>query len=395
MFRSKNSRAPWKEVAYVRHSTDPIAPLTSSVWFGPGTIQTMTVTTKDGAKHEIPVDGDGRVPKRYLYTRLLDEGSGSRTGKRRRAGVDMKSDSKVVHPYPAGGFTPQGIVETGWWQYPNESDVEGVDDRGASARMTARLDGYSKSIQGTGRKMVFLMPEASAERAWRILNDDFTATELRKAVKGGGLVIEELPMGSDAGRYLGRVHGSSVRAPVIELRPGWNEDMLVHEFVHLLRQVDDTRTGLTWTSKRTNADGERMPYYITETLELNSDNNLEEAATVAEATVRTRVPCLAPTGYYTSTTAHGDNSKARYNYDRALLVGDKPLKGRAAERRLKERFSETSISHLNCFRPGVNAIHRYEEIFPEEAQAFRKPAKSKSKNRRARYYGRYRAHYER
>ena len=50
---------------------------------------------------------------------------------------------------------------------------------------------------------------------------------------------------------------------------------------------------------------------------------------------------------------------------------------------------------MNYYNPGVSAIHRYEQTFPDEARAARKPAKAKSKNARARYYGRYRAHYER
>ena len=393
--RSKNSRAPWKQVAYVRHSTDPSAPLAAGASYGEGRIITMTVTTKDGGKYEIPVNSEGKVPMRYLYARLLDEKNGSRSGKRRRAGVDLKSDSKVVHPYPAGGFTPKEVVETGWWQYPNECDLEGVDDKYTSAPMMARLDGYSKGVQGAGRKIVFLMPKDSTERAWKILNDDFTATELRKAVKGGGLIIQEIPLGrTTAGRYQGIMHGSSIRAPVIELGPGWNEDDLVHEFTHHLRLVDDTRTGLTRTALKVNADNERMHYYWDEQHEMHSAYNLEEAATVAEAATRTRMWC-GPAGYYASTSVHGNDPFARYDHDRKLLAGDGPKKGRTAEKRLKERFPDTSISHMNYYNPGVSAIHRYEQTFPDEARAARKPAKAKSKNARARYYGRYRAHYER
>ena len=42
-------------------------------------------------------------------------------------------------------------------------------------------------------------------------------------------------------------------------------------------------------------------------------------------------------------------------YDRETLAGNGTAKGRRAERRLEQRFEDTSISHLGYYRPGSNA----------------------------------------
>lgn len=97
---------------------------------------------------------------------------------------------------------------------------------------------------GMGRKMVFRMPPASAERAREIIARDFNAAEVKRAVKNGGIIIKEGNPGRGAGGcYLPIQQSSSLKTPVIILRPGWDEETLVHEFTHHLRFMDDTRGG--------------------------------------------------------------------------------------------------------------------------------------------------------
>ena len=360
IFTMMNRKKGYNQVAYVRRSTDPVDPLLIGGRDGPVRIKTVTVTTKSGDKYEMPVDGNGRVPKEYIYARFLDESSGSKTGRPRSVAVDLATDARRVFDYPEKGFTPKELIETGWWQYPNESDIYGVDDTSMAGSLALMLEKAGRGVQESGKRIVLMMPEESAKRVWRILRDDFTASELKRAVKDGGLVIREGNPGKGAGGYYaGRFESSSVKTPLIVLGPNWDEDTLVHEFTHHLRQTDSMRGGVVRTPFRLNEKGERKSYYAGQESEYNSARNLEEAATVAEAATRTREPCGWPTGYYEHTPAHGNTWKERYAYDRELLAGDRPRKGRAAEKRVSSKFEDTSISHLRYYFPGSNAESYY------------------------------------
>ena len=210
--------------------------------------------------------------------------------------------------------------------------------------------------------MVLLMPDDSQKRVREILARDFNASEVKKAVRNGGIIIKEGDPGRGAaGCYIPMQETSSLKTPVIILGKNWDEETLVHEFTHHLRHVDQTRGGLTRTPLKLNAGGERVSSRAYDTREYNSAVNLEEAATVAESLVRIQAPSKGANGYYTATKIHGDTPMERYTHDRNTLVTDKPLRGRKAEKQVTGRFDDTSISHLGYYRPGSNAANYYKE----------------------------------
>lgn len=349
------------EVAYVRRGTDYVESL------GSGTasrkkIPTVWVGTRDGKRYEIPVDPKtGKVPEEYLFARFLSTHQGTRNGRERNILIDIGKDAETLHDIPPGGFTPKQLIETGWWQGVNECDIVGIDDTGALA-FARELEEASKSAQAMGKKMVFLMPEESAQRARSILAKDFNASELKRAVKNGGIIIKEgNPGRGAAGCYVSRQEASSLKTPVIILGKDWNEETLVHEFTHHLRHVDETRGGLTRTPLKLNAAGERVSMRDYTQKEYNSATNLEEAATVAESLVRIQEPSSGPNGYYAATKVHGDTPYDRYLHDRRTFAPDRPARGRKAERKVVEGFRDSSISHLGYYRPGANAVNYYEE----------------------------------
>ena len=377
---SKNHKRGYNQIAYTRHGKDYV----ESDGMG-GTegrdVSTVWVTTKSGQKWEIPVDKKtGKVPNEYLYGRFLSN-HGSRNGKQRDFLVDIGRDADVLHEIPDGGFTPEQLIKTGWWQYPNESDIVDVDDTGALA-FARELEGTAKSAKYAGKGMVFLMPDESADRARSILAKDFTGSELRKAIRNGGIIISEgNPGRGNAGCYVSRQETSSIKTPTIILRKGWDEETLVHEFTHHLRHVDVTRDGLTRSPYKFNAAGERTPSYLYPGNEFNSARNLEEASTVAESYVRIQDAPDGATGYYMGTKAHGDTPWDRSKYDRKTLVPVAPKRGRAAEKQVKNKFNDTSISHLNYFHPGQSAANYLKDrtkagTMPKAQKALPAPKKS-------------------
>lgn len=270
----------------------------------------------------------------------------------------MGVTAECCHLFPDGA-TPEQLVQSGWWQHPNESDIEGIDDAKASS-LVKELSETSKTAQGVGRQIVFMMPESEAARARKVLGQDFNATELKKSVKHGGLIIKEGNPGRGAAGCYWSVHeDASIKTPIIILKPGWDESTLVHEFTHHLRQTDETRGGLTRSPFKFNSKGERKTYYSSERAEFNSARNLEEASTVAESYVRSQEVGMV-TGYYCDTNAHGQSPISRSDYDRDLLAPKgKTERGRKAEKKVAEKFDDTSISHLSAYRPGSNAGKYY------------------------------------
>ena len=349
------------QVAYVRPGVDYVEALGSGT-AGRKKIPTVWVTAKNGQKWEIPVDPKtGRVPNEYLFGRFLDINRGSRNGRERNILIDIGKEADMIHEIPDGGFTPQQLIETGWWQAVNESDIEGIDDTGARA-FARELEDAAKSAQAQGMKMVLLMPDESQKRVRDIIARDFNASEVKKAVRNGGIIIKEgNPGRGAAGCYIPMQETSSLKTPVIILGKNWDEETLVHEFTHHLRHVDQTRGGLTRTPLKLNAGGERVSSRMYDRKEYNSAVNLEEAATVAESLVRIQAPSKGANGYYTATKVHGDTPMERYTHDRTTLVTDKPMRGRKAEKQVTGKFEDTSISHLGYYRPGSNAANYYKE----------------------------------
>lgn len=343
----------------------------------------VRTVVKNGIPYVIPYDPDtGKVPLWAIYNRFYDVDQGSRTSKKRSVLIDLGSEAKTVHKPPSeDGWTPEELVATGWWEYPNESDLLGVDN--PSTAFTSPLRYSSKKGNKAGAKIAILTPQSETVR--KVLEDNFTGEEILTAVKDGGLVITTgYPEDPEAGGYYRAVSDITPTA-MIMLRPDFDEDTVTHEMVHHLRRVDRSRGGPSRCPYPLDEDGYNSPVR-----EKDVDySTLEEAATVAEAAVRTRSPSDRPTGYYLYTDAGRKNYpglprneivagvKKEYAEDRNRLVRGAPLRGKRAAHRVNEEFGNLNIATMQ--RDGERtAAEEYKVLgerglYPKPEKPARKP----------------------
>lgn len=313
------------------------------------------IQTEDGEVYDIPYDPKtGLVSNVDLFQRFLDVWSGSgKPGKKRNIVIDIKKTASVNFETPAGGWTPEALIACGWWQRPNLSDIRGIDDIEGLYNFLDLSSGKS-SNDSVGKKIcVYASTPERKKEIEKVLMDNFTISELKSATRNGGIVIREADPGKGAsGFYLGKQRG--VHTPQIVLEPGADEDTITHEFTHHQRREDPYRGGVAKTpfplDRKGYCDWQSVP-----TKEFESMQNLEEAATVAEATIRTRERCRSPTGYYQYTTHAEKGVKTQYDEDRDTTVGDSPQKGAKAVDVLQEGFRKTNISSLKFQQGGSNA----------------------------------------
>lgn len=311
------------------------------------------VKGKDGKTYIIPIDKKGKVPEYALYQRFLNVSEGSRDGTERSIGKDLSKEAAKVYTIPKGGYTPEELVNTGWWAHPNESDIKGIDD--PSTSFFDVIKGADGKMSPMG-KIAIIANEGERERIKNVLQRDFTKKELKAATKNGGIVITVANPGKNCGGYYrGRQPG--VETPMIVLMPEASEDIIVHEFIHHSRMVDPERYGVADCPFPTDEVG---------TLNLRDADwsskyayedaiNLEEAATVFEAAGRTNAAETYPTGYY-SYSPGGFHKKSfeevtrEYQHDRDLIIksGKKngPLKGKRVVAKVNEKFDESKISDM-------------------------------------------------
>jgi hypothetical protein len=310
---------------------------------------------KDGVKYAIPINQKtGKVPEEALFAKFLNEGEGGRNGRGRSIVIDIKKQADTVHVQPKDGFTPEGLLATGWWAHPGESDILGIDDPSSSVYGVLK-GASSKSGMEAGNKIAILSPEEECIR--KVLTDNFTGSELRNAVKDTGVMITTGSSGPGASGFY-RYRQPGVDCPQIVLERDADEDTITHEFVHHLRFADETRGDVARTPYPVD-EGGKLDARIWGTLsrdELASLKNIEEAATVAEATSRTRKPATLPTGYYQRIDGHSPANTDKeaviglYTHDRDVLLktkrGSAPVRGKRASKRVNDRFLDTNISKL-------------------------------------------------
>lgn len=312
---------------------------------------TAHVKGKNGTMYAVPVDKKGKVPTSAVFARLLDVDTGTRDGHRRSVEIDLSREAQKIHEMPSGGFTPEQIIGCGWWMYPAESDIKGIDDPSTIAF-------GEEDAMATASKIAIIGPKEDRDRIQKVLKDNFTRKELKTAVADQGIVITVAPAGrGSSGWYMGKQHGVTI--PQIVVEPGASEDTITHEFIHHLRRVDESREGVS-----------RCPFPLTDEKALGAGyislpekrkaalNNWEEAATVAESTVRTRQPEAKPTGYYVHIPDGRENYPTWYNEDRSTMTRgiskNSPQRGRRAVSRVNSRFGNTHISGLR-FKQGKSA----------------------------------------
>ena len=293
------------------------------------------VEARNGVTYLVPVDKDGRVPEDALYEHFLDTGNWSRDGRRRNIKADLTTTAQKLHaPKDRKGWYPEEIVKTGWWAAVNESDIVGVDD--STSCMFASYEDIKPSMRSSIGKIALLMPADRQDYVVKTLQNNFTAAELKRMTADYGLVIVEGNPGRlNDGCYVCRQHG--VDTPRICIRSSSGEDTITHEMIHHARASDPERTDISRAPKQFDKDGYLIPGTF------DAYHNLEEAATVAESTARTREP-TTNLGYYTM--LKNGTAQALYDSDRALLTNGKPLKGKRATEKINSSFEETAISDL-------------------------------------------------
>ena len=310
----------------------------------------------EGFTHRVPIDSNGRVPMFAIVQHFLDTASAEEKGRPRNIAIDLAKPAKTVHRIPPGGFTPEQIVATGWWDDPASSDIEGIDDT-TNSWMT-RWSGVGKAARGKTARIAVIGGPGETAAIKRALTSNFTDAELSDAVKDGGLVILAGPTGqkSLAGFYMRRSAGADTAAIVAR---DLDEDTITHEFVHHLRQAPtprSKRTGFATTPYDLDPSGHMVRK---QGVSYDSYANLEEAATVAETTVRTRKPARACGYFYDVTDTDGRRGQASYDHDREVVTRGKtknfPLKGKRAIDRVNQTFLETDISKLQRKGKGVRA----------------------------------------
>ena len=306
------------------------------------------VQAKSGITYMVPIDPKtGRVPEDALYEhfRAFTHWSGT-AGKNRSPSVDARTPAKTIHaPKDEKGFTPEEIVQTGWWAAVNQSDIMGVDD--STSSVLRDWDNVKSAAKPHLGKIAIIAPEESQEKIIATLQNNFTASELKRMTDKTGLIIIEGNPGYGAdGCYYRRQEG--VETPNIFVRASSGEDTITHEVVHHARSTDQKRKGIAKTPYPQDENDKLIPF---PTSMAGSISNLEEACTVAETTARTRGP-TDNLGYYTYLNG---NPQELYDQDRATLITGKPLRGKRAVDRINDRFEDTNISELQFKKNGKKA----------------------------------------
>jgi len=383
MFNSKN-----KKVKGRTEAGSPIVTSRVNIRASGGSTEDVVknaIVERDGKRFGVPVNQNGRVPEDALICRFLNTDAGPRNNGVRRLGADVKKTARKTYSIPDGGFTPEEIVDTGWWEDPGSCDIEGIDD-GYGPTMDFG-PGMGRFERSTGGKIAIIAPtEAEKRHVASVLNDNFTAAELKAAAWKYGLVIKVAkPNAGCSGHYLGRQE--LVDTPEIILRHDANDETIVHEFCHHLRAVDPSRTGLTKTPHTICKDGRELPVYFQN--HYDEKRTLEEASTVAETTGRTKGLDETNTGYYwmIPKPPYGrHDGQGNFEIDRELLTGgvgkdSRPKQGKRLMDAIEENFDDTRISRMK-YKGRKSAMGYVKQLREEEAlPERRKPAARKGARR--------------
>lgn len=165
----------------------------------------------------------------------------------------------------------------------------------------------------------------------------FTQDELSKISGRDSLIISASKVDNEhSGVYLPR----SRKDPAsITIEDPSNPDTVVHEVVHHIRAIDKTKYGV---SKAADPN-------VRNPLRFRDINNVEEAATIAEAAARTMRPTKRPSGYYDDVSEVKDGKKTRvqaYRQDRNIMTEGKKngVVGKKAVESVNRNFDKTNIS---------------------------------------------------
>lgn len=302
---------------------------------------TGTVRIRRGGRiYRIPVE-NGTVPAWALAQRFQEVGSVD----------DLNSDAAVVLP---SGCTPEEIID--WWVDPSSCDIEGIDTRDSPIYDVSEVP---KSKKASQRRMAVIAEPEEAQRIRRILSENFTAEELEVMASNGSIVIRSVPSCGDAtGCYYRRQDG--IEVPLVVLEKGTTPDGVVHEMVHHLRAVDDSRKGVLRTAFPSDPSG-RLKSRWNRMSKRRRDQVVEqeERATVAETVARTGIDPVQ-SGYYDG--VEGRDPRAAYVQDAYIVTGTDPdapvsdvprLKGRAARNAVVNGYEYMNIARAKILSQSV------------------------------------------
>ena len=297
---------------------------------------------KGGRIYRIPVE-NGIVPDWALAQRFQEVGTVD----------DLDGDSSVVLP---ANCTPEELID--WWVDPSSCDVKGIDTRDSKIY---DVSGVPESKRHAHRRMAVIADPEEAMRIRRILSENFTREELEMMASNGSIVIRTVPDCGDAtGCYFRRQDG--VEIPLIVLEQGTTPDGVVHEMVHHLRAVDQTRDGVLRTSFPSDRTG-RLNEGVFRRLSRKQRNAIveqEERATVAETVARTGIdPCQS--GYYDG--VQNMDPRTAYVQDKYIVTGRDPedtapcqlprLKGQAAKNAVTNGYEYMNVARARILNRNV------------------------------------------
>lgn len=178
------------------------------------------------------VDFAGHLDRKGAIARLFEVGEGDRAGRRRSVMVDLGVKAGKVHELKDGSaFT--------WWMNPNETDVAKIDTPDSELKIKP-----GEGSPSTREAIGYLFIEGTAGERDKILdsiNRNFTAAEKRHLT---GLNIRvssgDLARAGAAGLHMSLGGG---RAQVILGKKFVTDDVITHELIHHLHDVDITRKG--------------------------------------------------------------------------------------------------------------------------------------------------------
>jgi 8-oxo-dGTP pyrophosphatase MutT (NUDIX family) len=290
----------------------------------------------------IPTDKNGNISQLNMAERLLDTDSGDRTGHMRNVMIDCSVDALKV------ATLKEKAQIYNWWIYPNESDVEKIDD---SKTMIAEILGKGTKW-GRMKCLIVGGTQDQREKIAKDITANFTIREKRII---NNCLIEIAPSNrSYAGCFQGTTDsaGNIMGTPKIVVTDPYvkNSDVIIHESVHALRQFDQSR------DKRLQA----VKHYW------GRDHDLEESLTEAETTGRQKPFEKGDNykaGYYHHIRIPGKSSGELVKEDRITLTGsfEKAKKGKRVQKSVIVKFPMMNISKLKM-KGDAEAVDTFYEL---------------------------------
>lgn len=311
-----------------------------------------------GRRQCIPTDKNGNVEEETLLARLF-----SRSGDRRNRnpGADIRKENRKVQTLKSR----KAADIADWWDDPGLFDLEGIDTPDRKVFEPYGLENASKAMVKAQRKVAIIGTPAQARKIRSTLNDNFSAAEISRMTKNGEVVVTVGFTGASNRTGYYRSKQPNVLVEDICLIPSADEDTITHEFIHLSRDRDKTRSGYAKTPYPKDSEGYRVRTLEQERLKHSC---AEESATVAETIARTRKLSENTSGYYLDVPGISTSNEARgaYIHDRKVLAKNEKgqltgRKGSSAIAAVNKKYGDTKISGMTVKNSKKTAKQYYDD----------------------------------